>query len=160
MQSICLDKFGGEKAVDLDSRLTTLICHIFGGYLQSQVAIMCLTSWNSQCLQFDLFQIRLLIQLFIKYTCFVHFVLLLLQVICTQCHQVSNRYEHMLDLNVEIHGDVASLEDALDQFTGHEWLDGDNKYYCDGYGNISSHHYFCTFALCNVGILIVRVILL
>ncbi|GLJ28235.1 hypothetical protein SUGI_0554660 [Cryptomeria japonica] len=89
MQSICLDEFGGEKAVDLDSRLTTLICHIFGGYLQSQV-------------------------------------------ICTQCHQVSNRYEHMLDLNVEIHGDVASLEDALDQFTGHEWLDGDNKYYCDG----------------------------
>ncbi|KAH9293897.1 hypothetical protein KI387_040898, partial [Taxus chinensis] len=89
MQSTCLDEFGGEKAVDPDSRLTTLICHIFGGYLQSQV-------------------------------------------ICTQCLQVSNRYEHMLDLNVEIHGDVASLEDALDQFTGHEWLDGENKYYCDG----------------------------
>lgn len=37
MQSICLDEFGGEKAVDPSSQETTLIQHIFGGHLQSQV---------------------------------------------------------------------------------------------------------------------------
>lgn len=38
----------------------------------------------------------------------------------------------MMDLTVEIHGDAASLEECLDQFTAKEWLDGDNKYKCDG----------------------------
>ncbi|EOY29251.1 PREDICTED: ubiquitin carboxyl-terminal hydrolase 18 isoform X2 [Theobroma cacao] len=37
MQSVCLDEFGGEKAVDPSSQETTLIQHIFGGHLQSQV---------------------------------------------------------------------------------------------------------------------------
>ncbi|KAJ4707719.1 Ubiquitin carboxyl-terminal hydrolase [Melia azedarach] len=37
MQSICLDEFGGEKAVHPRSQETTLIQHIFGGHLQSQV---------------------------------------------------------------------------------------------------------------------------
>jgi hypothetical protein len=37
MQSVCLDEFGGEKAIDPCSQETTLIQHIFGGYLQSQV---------------------------------------------------------------------------------------------------------------------------
>ena len=37
MQSVCLDEFGGEKAVDRSSQETTLIQHIFGGHLQSQV---------------------------------------------------------------------------------------------------------------------------
>lgn len=37
MQSICLDEFGGEKAVEPSSQETTLIQHIFGGQLQSQV---------------------------------------------------------------------------------------------------------------------------
>lgn len=37
MQSICLDEFGGEKAVPPRSQETTLIQHIFGGHLQSQV---------------------------------------------------------------------------------------------------------------------------
>lgn len=36
MQSVCLDEFGGEKALDLSSQGTTLIQHIFGGYLQTQ----------------------------------------------------------------------------------------------------------------------------
>lgn len=40
----------------------------------------------------------------------------------------------MMDLTVEIHGDAASLEECLDQFTAKEWLDGDNMYKCDGYG--------------------------
>ncbi|KAL5225059.1 hypothetical protein ABZP36_011698 [Zizania latifolia] len=89
MQSACLDEFGGEKAVDLSTQETTLIQHIFGGRLQSQVQ-------------------------------------------CTACGMVSNRYENMMDLTVEIHGDVDSLEECLDQFTAVEWLDGDNKYKCDG----------------------------
>uniref|UniRef100_J3MGF1 USP domain-containing protein n=3 Tax=Oryza brachyantha TaxID=4533 RepID=J3MGF1_ORYBR len=89
MQSACLDEFGGEKAVDPSTQETTLIQHIFGGRLQSQVQ-------------------------------------------CTSCGMVSNRYENMMDLTVEIHGDADSLEECLDQFTAVEWLDGDNKYKCDG----------------------------
>lgn len=89
MQSACLDEFGGEKAVDPSTQETTLIQHIFGGRLQSQVQ-------------------------------------------CTACGMVSNRYENMMDLTVEIHGDADSLEECLDKFTAVEWLDGDNKYKCDG----------------------------
>uniref|UniRef100_A0ACD5ZF94 Uncharacterized protein n=1 Tax=Avena sativa TaxID=4498 RepID=A0ACD5ZF94_AVESA len=89
MQSACLDEFGGEKVVDLSTQETTIIQHIFGGRLQSQVQ-------------------------------------------CTACGVVSNRYENMMDLTVEIHGDAESLEECLDQFTAVEWLDGDNKYRCDG----------------------------
>ncbi|XP_058113861.1 ubiquitin carboxyl-terminal hydrolase 18-like isoform X2 [Magnolia sinica] len=37
MQSVCLDEFGGEKVLDLSTQETTLIQHIFGGHLQSQV---------------------------------------------------------------------------------------------------------------------------
>lgn len=37
MQSVCLDEFGGEKALDPSTQDTTLIQHIFGGHLQSQV---------------------------------------------------------------------------------------------------------------------------
>ncbi|XP_074564362.1 uncharacterized protein LOC141820902 [Curcuma longa] len=54
------------------------------------------------------------------------------QVTCTKCNTISNRYENMMDLTVEIHGDAESLEECLDQFTMKEWLDGDNKYKCDG----------------------------
>lgn len=38
MQSVCLDEFGGEKAVHPGYQETTLIQHIFGGRLRSQVA--------------------------------------------------------------------------------------------------------------------------
>lgn len=89
MQSACLDEYGGEKAVDLSIQETTIIQHIFGGRLQSQVQ-------------------------------------------CTTCGMVSNRYDNMMDLTVEIQGDAESLERCLDQFTAVEWLDGDNKYKCDG----------------------------
>ncbi|XP_065013845.1 uncharacterized protein LOC103990583 isoform X2 [Musa acuminata AAA Group] len=54
------------------------------------------------------------------------------QVTCTKCNMVSNRFENMMDLTVEIQGDVESLEECLDQFTVKEWLDGENKYKCDG----------------------------
>lgn len=40
MQLVCLDEFGGEKAVPPNSQETTLIQHIFGGRLQSQVALI------------------------------------------------------------------------------------------------------------------------
>ncbi|KAJ8758803.1 hypothetical protein K2173_000524 [Erythroxylum novogranatense] len=86
---VCLDEFGGEKAVDASSQETTLIQHIFGGQLQSQV-------------------------------------------ICASCNKISNQFESMMDLTVEIHGDAASLEECLDQFTVKEWLHGDNMYKCDG----------------------------
>lgn len=89
MQSVCLDEFGGEKAVQPSSQKTTLIQHIFGGHLQSQV-------------------------------------------ICTNCENVSNQLENMMDLTVEIQGNASSLEQCLDQFTKKEWLHGDNMYKCDG----------------------------
>jgi hypothetical protein len=50
-----------------------------------------------------------------------------------QCLHESNRYEPMMDLAVEIQGNVKSLEDALGQFTSTELLDGVNKYECDQY---------------------------
>ncbi|ESQ54024.1 hypothetical protein EUTSA_v10024675mg [Eutrema salsugineum] len=88
MQSVCLDEFGGEKLVPPRSQETTLIQHIFGGLLQSQVQ-------------------------------------------CTVCNNVSDQYENLMDLTVEIHGDAVSLEECLDQFTAKEWLHGDNMYKCD-----------------------------
>ncbi|XP_011082032.1 ubiquitin carboxyl-terminal hydrolase 18 [Sesamum indicum] len=89
MQSVCLDEFGGERAVHPSYQETTLIQHIFGGRLQSKV-------------------------------------------ICAECNNVSNQFENMMDLTVEIHGDAGSLEECLDQFTAKEWLHGDNMYKCDG----------------------------
>ncbi|XP_042004279.1 ubiquitin carboxyl-terminal hydrolase 18-like [Salvia splendens] len=89
MQSVCLDEFGGEKVVHPSYQETTLIQHIFGGRLRSQV-------------------------------------------ICAECNNVSNQFENMMDLTVEIHGDAGSMEECLDQFTAKEWLHGDNMYKCDG----------------------------
>ncbi|KAG6414617.1 hypothetical protein SASPL_121990 [Salvia splendens] len=53
------------------------------------------------------------------------------QVICSKCNKISNRFDHMMDLTVEVHGGAESLEDCLDQFTAEEWLHGDNMYKCD-----------------------------
>lgn len=36
----------------------------------------------------------------------------------------------MMDLTVEIEGDIGTLEEALKQFTHTETLDGENKYRC------------------------------
>ncbi|CAA2960993.1 ubiquitin carboxyl-terminal hydrolase 18-like [Olea europaea subsp. europaea] len=50
MQTVCLDEFGGEKAVPPRFQETTLIQHIFGGHLQSQV--IC-TKCNNDSNQFE-----------------------------------------------------------------------------------------------------------
>ncbi|KAF3447235.1 hypothetical protein FNV43_RR12415 [Rhamnella rubrinervis] len=49
---------------------------------------------------------------------------------CTKCQGKSERQESMMDLNVEIEGDIGTLEEALRQFTSTETLDGENKYQC------------------------------
>ncbi|XP_022751124.1 ubiquitin carboxyl-terminal hydrolase 17 isoform X2 [Durio zibethinus] len=49
---------------------------------------------------------------------------------CMKCLGKSERYERMMDLTVEIDGDIGSLEEALAQYTTTEILDGENKYHC------------------------------
>ncbi|KAJ8747413.1 hypothetical protein K2173_012481 [Erythroxylum novogranatense] len=49
---------------------------------------------------------------------------------CLNCHYKSERQERMMDLAVEIGGEIDKLEDALRRFTSTEILDGDNKYEC------------------------------
>ncbi|MQM08424.1 hypothetical protein Taro_041277 [Colocasia esculenta] len=49
---------------------------------------------------------------------------------CMRCQSKSERTERMMDLTVEIHGDVATLDEALARFTMTEILDGENKYQC------------------------------
>ncbi|KAH7524756.1 hypothetical protein FEM48_Zijuj06G0153100 [Ziziphus jujuba var. spinosa] len=49
---------------------------------------------------------------------------------CTKCQGKSERQERMMDLTVEIEGDIGTLEEALRQFTSTETLDGVNKYQC------------------------------
>ncbi|GAB4861347.1 ubiquitin-specific protease [Ancistrocladus abbreviatus] len=52
------------------------------------------------------------------------------KITCKRCRGKSERYERMMDLTVEIEGDIGTLEEALQKFTGSESLDGDNKYQC------------------------------
>ncbi|KAK4584163.1 hypothetical protein RGQ29_022057 [Quercus rubra] len=49
---------------------------------------------------------------------------------CMKCLVKSEQYERMMDLTVEIDGDIGTLEEALTQFTATEILDRENKYYC------------------------------
>lgn len=57
MQSVCLDEFGGEKVVPPRAQETTLIQHIFGGHLQSQVNSLKkpLASFSNDCIKEPLF---------------------------------------------------------------------------------------------------------
>ncbi|KAL2317639.1 hypothetical protein Fmac_031515 [Flemingia macrophylla] len=58
---------------------------------------------------------------------------------CMKCRGKSERQERMMDLTVEIGGEIATLEEALRQFTSAETLDGENKYHC-----VRSHFFlFC-----------------
>ncbi|KAF8406084.1 hypothetical protein HHK36_008164 [Tetracentron sinense] len=49
---------------------------------------------------------------------------------CMKCQGKSERHERIMDLTVEIQGDIGTLEEALAQFTATEILDGENKYQC------------------------------
>ncbi|CAL0319303.1 unnamed protein product [Lupinus luteus] len=49
---------------------------------------------------------------------------------CMKCGGKSERQERMMDLTVEIGGEIATLEEALLRFTSTESLDGENKYHC------------------------------
>ncbi|KAL1536757.1 ubiquitinyl hydrolase 1 [Salvia divinorum] len=50
---------------------------------------------------------------------------------CTKCLGRSERHDRMLDLPVEIDGDIHTLEESLAQFTSSETLGGDDKYKCN-----------------------------
>ncbi|KAL2340024.1 hypothetical protein Fmac_007964 [Flemingia macrophylla] len=49
---------------------------------------------------------------------------------CMKCGGKSERQERMMDLTVEIEGEIATLVEALHRFTSTETLDGENKYHC------------------------------
>ncbi|KAI7733324.1 hypothetical protein M8C21_021317, partial [Ambrosia artemisiifolia] len=53
------------------------------------------------------------------------------KIVCMKCGGKSEQPERMMDLTVEIEGDVRTLEEALDKFTSTEILDGENKYKCN-----------------------------
>ncbi|KAL8476267.1 hypothetical protein ACS0TY_028802 [Phlomoides rotata] len=50
---------------------------------------------------------------------------------CMKCSGRSERRDRMLDLTVEIDGNIHKLEEALTQFTKSETLGGDDKYKCN-----------------------------
>ncbi|XP_012081651.1 ubiquitin carboxyl-terminal hydrolase 17 isoform X2 [Jatropha curcas] len=52
------------------------------------------------------------------------------KITCMKCFGKSERFERIMDLTVEIDGDIDTLEEALMQFTACEMLDGGNKYIC------------------------------
>lgn len=49
---------------------------------------------------------------------------------CMKCGGKSERQEKMMDLTVEIEGEISTLAEALRRFTSTETLDGENKYHC------------------------------
>ena len=53
-----------------------------------------------------------------------------------KCQGKSERHERMMDVTVEIEGDIGSLEEALRKFTSTETLDGENKYQCSRLVNL------------------------
>ncbi|KAL0432671.1 UNVERIFIED_CONTAM: Ubiquitin carboxyl-terminal hydrolase 16 [Sesamum latifolium] len=49
---------------------------------------------------------------------------------CMGVGGTSKQHERIMDLTVEIGGEIETLEDSLSLFTRSEMLDGENKYYC------------------------------
>lgn len=47
-----------------------------------------------------------------------------------KCLGKSEQIERMMDLTVEIDGQIGTLEEALAQFTATETLEGNNRYHC------------------------------
>ncbi|KAJ4827956.1 hypothetical protein Tsubulata_032831 [Turnera subulata] len=52
------------------------------------------------------------------------------KIMCMRCRSKSETFERMMDLTVEIDGNIRTLDEALAQFTADEILDGENKYNC------------------------------
>ncbi|XP_065874124.1 ubiquitin carboxyl-terminal hydrolase 17-like isoform X2 [Euphorbia lathyris] len=52
------------------------------------------------------------------------------KITCMRCLGKSERFERIMDLTVEIGGNIETLEEALAQFTADETLDGENEYCC------------------------------
>ncbi|KAK9949414.1 hypothetical protein M0R45_004938 [Rubus argutus] len=50
---------------------------------------------------------------------------------CMKCLGKTEQFERMMDLTVEIDGEIGTLEEALAQFTATETLDGDNRFHCN-----------------------------
>lgn len=75
-------------------------------------------------------------------------VALTCQIKCMKCSGRSERYDRMLDLTVEIDGDICTLEQALAQFTKSETLGGDDKYKCNRYV-----HLFVILGLSTAGLM-------
>lgn len=130
MQSVCM-KEARKGSVLQSAEETTLVQLIFGGYLRSKV-------FFAQSLQlFILIYSVTLDQLCgeanLHYTptdYSVLFSLICSQIKCSRCHVSSEQCEPMLDLTVEIDGDISSLDEALVRFTSTEVLDGENRYHC------------------------------
>ncbi|XP_020548231.1 ubiquitin carboxyl-terminal hydrolase 16 isoform X2 [Sesamum indicum] len=49
---------------------------------------------------------------------------------CMGCGGTFKQHERIMDLTVEIGGEIETLEDSLSLFTRSEMLDGENKYHC------------------------------
>ncbi|XP_022734243.1 ubiquitin carboxyl-terminal hydrolase 15-like isoform X2 [Durio zibethinus] len=138
MQSICLERLGGEHKVDPRLQETTFIQHTFGGRLRSKVFIailLCLTftlscHQNCCCASFYLSSICIFLKKFLTFLLPMYIQSPCDQVKCLRCFHESERYENIMDLTLEIFGWVESLEDALTQFTTPEDLDGENMYRC------------------------------
>lgn len=64
-----------------------------------------------------------------------------------RCQGKSEQRERMMDLTIDIHGDIGTLEEALARFTASEVLDGDNKYKCGRFvcSFFCSEYLFLTF---------------
>lgn len=97
--------------------------HEFLRLLLTSMQSICLESWGGE----NVVDPRLQETTFIQHTFGGR---LKSKVNCMRCHHESERYENMMDLTLEIHGWVESLEDALTQFTTPEDLDGENMYRC------------------------------
>lgn len=69
-----------------------------------------------------------------------------------RCGGKSERHEKILDLTVEIGGDISTLEEALRQFTHTETLDGENKYNCSRLAHCVC--FMCTYFLLECHLLL------
>lgn len=74
-----------------------------------------------------------------------------MQIKCTRCENKSERIERILDLTVEISGDIETIEEALQQYTSPEILDGDNRYHCTRLIDLLLLVLLVTTIICTLG---------